>query len=140
MDPRVKPAGDGKQFYLVETSFRKPTTPLASLEAQPAERSCGRDSIGRAFSVVLRTNVEHNSELGKKLLIVPVSEPVRTPGNSKLDMVWEGRRREASPIPINDPKQASPMSGSRFLAPLIAEKRRRIAGDGRAMAEPGSIE
>jgi hypothetical protein len=40
----------------------------------------------------------------------------------------------------HDPKQASPMSGSRFLAPLIAEKRRRIAGDRRAMAEPGSIE
>ena len=32
------------------------------------------------------------------------------------------------------------MSGSRFLAPLIAETRRRIAGDRRAMAEPGSIE
>ena len=27
------------------------------------------------------------------------------------------------------------MSGSRFLAPLIAESRRRIAGDRRAMAE-----
>jgi hypothetical protein len=39
-----------------------------------------------------------------------------------------------------NPKQASPMSSSRFLTPLIAEKRRRIAGDGRAMAEPGSVE
>ena len=34
----------------------------------------------------------------------------------------------------------SRVSGSRFLAPLIAELRRRIAGDRRAMAEPGSIE
>jgi hypothetical protein len=39
-----------------------------------------------------------------------------------------------------DPKHASPMSGRRFLAPLIAETRRRIAGDRPAMAEPGSIE
>jgi hypothetical protein len=39
-----------------------------------------------------------------------------------------------------DPNQASPRSGRRFLAPLIAEPRRRIAGDRPAMAEPGSIE
>jgi hypothetical protein len=39
-----------------------------------------------------------------------------------------------------DPKQASAMSGSRFLAPLIAELRRRIAGDRLAVAEPGGIE
>jgi hypothetical protein len=32
------------------------------------------------------------------------------------------------------------LSGRRFLAPLIAETRRRIAGDRPAMAEPGSIE
>jgi hypothetical protein len=47
------------------------------------------------------------------------------------------------------PKQASLMSGSRFPArflgaplgaPLSAEPRRRIAGDRRAMAKPGSIE
>ncbi len=46
---------------------------------------------------------------------------------------WCGRDGPARhpPIPINDPKQALPMSGSRFLAPLIAEKRRRIAGDSR---------
>jgi hypothetical protein len=37
-----------------------------------------------------------------------------------------------------DPKQASSMSGRRFLAPLITERRRRIAGDRPAMAEPGS--
>jgi hypothetical protein len=43
------------------------------------------------------------------------------------------------------PKQASLVSGGPFIAPflgapLIAEPRRRIAGDRRAMAEPGSIE
>ena len=38
------------------------------------------------------------------------------------------------------PKQASPMSRRRFLAPLIAETRRRIAVDMPTMAEPGSIE
>jgi len=32
------------------------------------------------------------------------------------------------------------MSDRRFLAPLIAETRRRIAGDGLPVAEPGSIE
>jgi len=32
------------------------------------------------------------------------------------------------------------VSGSRFVPPLIAETLRRIAGDGRPMAEPGSIE
>jgi hypothetical protein len=39
-----------------------------------------------------------------------------------------------------DPKRTSPKSGSQFLAPLIVETRRRIAGDRLAMAEPGSIE
>ena len=43
------------------------------------------------------------------------------------------------------PKHAFLISGSRFLAcfvgaPLVAEPRRRIAGDRRAMAEPGSVE
>ena len=61
--------------------FRQPRTPLASLEAQPAERSGRRDSIGGAFSVaaVSRTNVEQNSELGKKLLIGPGRPKSRRP-------------------------------------------------------------
>jgi hypothetical protein len=49
---------------------------------------------------------------------------------------WQAHER----ISGLDPEQASPMSGRRFLAPLIAETRRRIADDRRAMAEPGSIE
>jgi hypothetical protein len=49
------------------------------------------------------------------------------------DAVSRSRRTDA-----NDP--CAPTSGSQFLAPLIAELRRRIAGDRLAVAEPDSIE
>src|SRR6516164_4981019 len=41
---------------------------------------------------------------------------------------------------VSTPSSRPPMSGRRFLTPLIAETRRRIAGDRLAMAEPGSVE
>ena len=53
---------------------------------------------------------------------------------------WTGQQCCGAVMRAFDPKQASPMSGSRFLTPLIAEPGRSIAGDRRAMAESGGIE
>ena len=64
--------------------------------------------------------------------------------NRALAIPYDQTKEVASAYEFG-PKQASLMSGGPFLArflgaPLIAETRRRIAGDRLAMAEPGSIE